>query len=263
MADIRRAFDHGKAFIGFLTGGDPSLEMTEEFVMEMVRAGANMVEIGIPFSDPIAEGPVIQEASARALSAGTNVDGLFDLVESLRRKTDVPLAFMTYLNPVFRYGYEEFMLRCQQTGVDALIIPDLPFEESDEVSMVMERYGIDLISMISPTSGDRIPRIAEKARGFLYVVSSMGVTGIREQINNDVEMMISTARSVTNVPLAVGFGINSPEQARNMAEVADGVIVGSAIVRIVSEHGVASAPYIYDFVKSMKDAIQTPEEGGS
>ncbi len=260
MSDLRRVFDHGKAFIAFVTGGDPSIESTEEFVMEMVRAGADMIEIGIPFSDPVAEGPVIQEASSRALSAGTNVDLLFELVTSLRQRTDVPLAFMTYLNPVFHYGYDRFFHRCQLSGVDAIIIPDLPFEESAEVSTIAQGHGVDLISLVAPTSKERIEMIAKQAKGFLYIVSSMGVTGIREDMGTDIFQMVEAARSVTDIPLAIGFGINSPAQAKEMSEVADGVIVGSAIMRIIAEHGEGAGPHIHDYVRSMKDSVRTREE---
>jgi tryptophan synthase alpha chain len=256
MSDIQSAFDHGKAFIAFVTGGDPSLEKTEEFVLEMIRAGADLIEIGIPFSDPIAEGPVIQQASHRALSAGTNVDGLFDLVFSIRKKTDVPIVFMTYLNPVFHYGYDNFFKKCQNAGINGIIIPDLPFEEKREVSSVSEMYGVDVISLVAPTSEERIEMIAKDAKGFLYVVSSMGVTGIRSEIKTDIGLMVEIARSVTKIPVAVGFGISTSEQAESMGKLADGVIVGSAIVKIISEYGENAGPFVYDYVKKMKEAVE-------
>ena len=255
MSDIHRAFDHGKAFIAFVTGGDPSMEKTEEFVLEMVRAGADLIEIGIPFSDPIAEGPVIQEASHRALCAGANVKGLFGMIASIKKKTDVPIVFMTYLNPVFHYGYDGFFKECQKAGVDGIIIPDLPFEEKREVSAVSERYGVDVISLVAPTSEERIAKIAKDAKGFIYIVSSMGVTGVRDQIDTDIGSMTEIVRSVTNIPTAVGFGISTPEQAESMGRVADGVIVGSAIVKIISEHGEDSGPYVFNYVKKIKEAI--------
>ncbi|MFA6803987.1 MAG: tryptophan synthase subunit alpha [Candidatus Methanomethylophilaceae archaeon] len=256
MSDIRRAFDHGKAFIAFVTGGDPSMDKTEEFVLDMVRAGADLIEIGIPFSDPVAEGPVIQEASHRALCAGANVKGLLGTVASIKKKTDVPIVFMTYLNPVFHYGYESFFRECREAGVDGIIIPDLPFEEKREVSVVSERYGVDVISMVAPTSKNRIARIAKDANGFVYIVSSMGVTGVRDEIDTDTYSMTEAIRSVTDTPTAVGFGISTPEQAENMGRMADGVIVGSAIVRIISEHGDDSGPYLFDYVKKMKEAVR-------
>jgi len=254
MSRIGDAFRKGKAFIPFITAGDPSLERTEEFILEMIKAGADMVEIGIPFSDPIAEGPVIQEADNRALASGTTVDGIFEMVRSLRGKTQIPLVFMTYLNPVFKYGYEEFFMRCETCGIDGIIIPDLPFEEKEEVRPFAQSHGVDLVSLIAPTSDARIKSIAESASGFLYVVSSLGVTGMRSEIKTDLRSMVNRVRAVSCVPAAVGFGINTPEQAREIAGIADGVIVGSAFVRIIAEHKDASGPHIYRYAKMMKEA---------
>lgn len=254
MSRIGDAFRKGKAFIPFITAGDPSLERTEEFILEMVKAGSDMVEIGIPFSDPIAEGPVIQEADNRALASGTTVDGIFEMVRSLREKTEIPLVFMTYLNPVFKYGYEKFFRRCETCGIDGIIIPDLPFEEKEEVGPFARSHGVDLVSLIAPTSDARIKNIAKNASGFLYVVSSLGVTGMRSEIKTDLRSMVEKVRAVSCVPTAVGFGINTPEQAREIAGIADGVIVGSAFVRIIAEHKDASGPYIYRYAKTMKEA---------
>ncbi|MBR0599983.1 tryptophan synthase subunit alpha [Sinanaerobacter chloroacetimidivorans] len=256
MSKIEKAFEKGKAFIAFLTGGDPTLEKSEEFILEMVRGGADLIEIGIPFSDPVAEGRVIQEANIRALSAGTTTDGIFQLVASVRKKTDIPLVFLTYLNPVFHYGYEAFFSRCSELGVDGIIIPDLPYEEKDELFHTAKEYGVDLISLIAPTSEERIRDIAAEARGFLYVVSSMGVTGMRSEIKTDLKSILHSAKKAGNIPAAVGFGINTPDQAKEIAQFADGVIVGSAIVKIIEQYGQEAGPYIYDYVKSMKDAIK-------
>jgi len=258
MSNIANAFKNGKAFIGFVTGGDPGIEKTKEFVREMIRAGADLVEIGIPFSDPIAEGPVIQEANIRALNAGTTVEKLFTLIEDLRKETSIPLVFLTYLNPVFHYHYDAFFKRCGDCGLDGIIIPDLPFEEQAEVKEAASRYGIDLISLIAPTSEARIKEIAQSATGFIYLVSSMGVTGVRSEITTDLASITATIRSVTKVPIAIGFGIHSPNQAAQMARVADGVIVGSAIVKIIAEHGEAAGPHIYRYVKEMKEAAVRP-----
>ncbi|GHT74584.1 tryptophan synthase alpha chain [Spirochaetia bacterium] len=257
MSNIAVAFNHGKAFIGFVTGGDPTIEKSEEFILEMVRAGADLVEIGIPFSDPIAEGPVIQEANIRALAAGSTTDKIFGLVEKVRQKTVVPLVFLTYLNPVFHYGYDRFFQRCQKTGVDGIIIPDLPFEEQGEVRDAALRYGVDLISLIAPTSQERIREIARTAKGFLYLVSSMGVTGVRGEIQTDLGTIIAAVKAQTTVPAAVGFGIHTPAQAAEIAGIADGVIVGSAIVKIVAEYGEKAGPHIYRYVKEMKGAIDS------
>ncbi len=255
MSRIANAFKNGKAFIGFLTGGDPTLKKSRELILAMAQAGADLIEIGVPFSDPIAEGPVIQAANIRALSAGADTDGLFRLVEAVRRESEVPLVFLTYLNPVYKYGYEAFFTRCEQVGLDGIIIPDLPFEEKDELSAISAAHGVDLVSLVAPTSDQRIRQIASQARGFLYVVSSMGVTGVRREITTDLDTMIGTVRSVTDLPVAVGFGINTAEQARAIAAIADGVIVGSAIVKIIEQHGDQSAVPLADYVRQMKAAI--------
>ncbi len=255
MSRIQNAFAEGKAFIPFITAGDPSLAKTEEFILEMERAGADLVEIGIPFSDPIAEGVVIQEADIRSLAAGTTTDKVFDMVLDLRKKTEIPLVFMTYVNPVFHYGYEKFFSRCQEAGIDGIIIPDLPFEEKGELEDIAAAHGVDLISMIAPTSKQRIRDIAREAKGFLYVVSSMGVTGTREEIRTDLGEILKEIRKVTDLPAAVGFGINTPEQAAEIAAVADGVIVGSAIVKLAARYGGHAAPYMGMYVRKMKESI--------
>ena len=256
MSRIADAFRDKKAFIGFLTAGDPSMEKTEEFILEMERAGADLVEIGIPFSDPIAEGVVIQNANIRALKAGATTERVFEMVSRVRRQTQIPLVFLTYLNPVFHYGYEKFFARCQDVGIDGIIIPDLPFEEKGEVAPLAAACGVDVISMIAPTSSQRIERIAGEAAGFLYVVSSMGVTGVRKEITTDLEGMLGAVRKATDLPAAVGFGISTPEQAAKIAAAADGVIVGSAIVKIIEKHGEAAGPEIYEYVRSMKAAVK-------
>ncbi|TCL60505.1 tryptophan synthase alpha chain [Kineothrix alysoides] len=253
---IQDAFDHGKAFIGFLTGGDPSIEKSEEFIMKMVEAGCDLIEIGIPFSDPIAEGPVIQEANIRALTAGTTTDKIFELAKNVRKKTKVPLVFLTYLNPVYKYGYEKFCVKCEDAGVNGLIIPDMPYEEKGELLKVAGEYGVDIISLIAPTSEERIKMIAKDAKGFIYVVSSMGVTGMRSEIKTDLGAILSSVKEASDTPAAVGFGVSTPEQAEKIANIADGVIVGSAIVKIIGKYGEEAGQPIFDYVKSMKDAIR-------
>jgi len=255
MSNIQNSFKNGKAFIGFVTGGDPNIEKTKEFILEMIKAGADLIEIGIPFSDPIAEGPVIQEADNRALASGTTVEKIFTLVAELRKETDIPLVFLTYINPVFHYTYDAFFKRCKETGLDGIIIPDLPFEEQAPVRETAIKYGIDLISLIAPTSEERIKEIAKNAAGFIYLVSSMGVTGIRSEITTDLSSITTAIKSVTSIPVAIGFGIHTPSQAREMARIADGVIVGSAIVKIIAQYGENAAQYVYRYVKEMKDAI--------
>ncbi len=255
MNRIAKTFEANRPFIGFITGGDPSVAKTEEFILEMIAGGADVIEIGIPFSDPIAEGPVIQEANLRALGNGANVDKLFAMVASLRLKTQTPLLFMTYLNPVFRYGYERFFSRCQECGLDGIIIPDLPYEERQEVEEVASRYGIILISMVAPTSKDRIKQIVEQAQGFIYTVSSMGVTGVRSNLDGSIGELVESIKKETQVPVAVGFGISNPQQARAVAEFADGIIVGSALVKIVAAHGEKAGLLLRQYVQAMKEAM--------
>ena len=252
---IADAFRNGKAFIPFITAGDPDLASTERFVLAMAEAGADLIEIGIPFSDPIAEGIVIQEADLRALAAGTTTDKVFDMVADLRKETQMPLVFMTYLNPVFHYGYEKFFARCQEVGIDGIIIPDMPFEEKGELDVIATAHGVDVISMIAPTSEERIREIAGDAKGFIYVVSSLGVTGMRSEIKTDLPSILEAIRKVTKVPACVGFGIHSPEQAAKISEIADGVIVGSAIVKMAEQYGGHAAPHIGAYVHKMKESI--------
>ena len=253
---IADAFKNGKAFIPFITAGDPSLEKTKEFILAMEKAGADLVEIGIPFSDPIAEGVVIQEADLRSLEAGTTTDGVFEMVAELRKETDMPLVFMTYLNIVFYYGYEKFFTNCEKVGISGIIIPDMPYEEKGECEGIAAAHGVEVVSMVAPTSEERIRMIASEAKGFLYVVSSMGVTGVRSEIKTDLGTMLQAIREASDIPAAIGFGINTPEQAKKMSEIADGVIVGSAIVKLVAKYGENATPYIEEYVKSMKNAIR-------
>jgi tryptophan synthase alpha chain len=256
MNKLNEAFSNGKAFIPFITAGDPSMEITEQLVLQMAEAGADLIELGIPFSDPMAEGPVIQDADERALSAGATTDKLFDMMRRIRESSDVPIAFMTYMNPIFTYGTDRFMKNCQEVGVDAVIVPDVPFEEKEELMPYCTKYGITLISMIAPTSNNRIRMIASEAEGFIYCVSSMGVTGIRTEFSNGVEEMIKLVKEVKDIPCAIGFGISTPEQAAKMAGISDGVIVGSAIVKIVAKYGSDCVPHVVEYVRNMKNAIR-------
>lgn len=254
---LSKVFDtpNKKAFIAFLTAGDPNADCTVEYILEMERAGADLIEIGIPFSDPTAEGVVIQDANIRSLKNGMTTDGAFEIVRRVREKSQIPLAFMTYANPVFHYGYDRFFDKCKELGVDAIIIPDLPFEEKLEMEEPANARDVALISMIAPTSESRIQEIASEAKGFIYVVSSMGVTGVRSEIKTDLSAIVESIRKVTDVPCAIGFGISTPEQAKSMAAVSDGAIVGSAIVKIIAKYGDQAAPELYNYVKSMKDAV--------
>ena len=255
MSKIREAFEKGKAFIPFVTCGDPDLETTAAVVRECVRNGAALIELGIPFSDPTAEGPVIQGANLRALKGGVTTDKIFDLVRELRTDVTVPMVFMTYANVVFSYGAERFIGTCQEIGIDGLILPDLPFEEKEEFLPLCERYGVDLISLIAPTSENRIAMIAREASGFIYLVSSLGVTGMRTEIKTDLASIAAVIRQHTQVPVAIGFGISTPEQAHQMAAISDGAIVGSAIVRIIGQYGTDAPRYVGEYVRSMVQAL--------
>ncbi len=256
MSNIAKAFENGKAFIPFITCGDPDLETTAAAVREMVKNGADLIELGIPFSDPTAEGPVIQGANIRALKGGVKTDKVFSLVRELRTDVTVPMVFMTYANVVFSYGAEKFISTCAEIGIDGLILPDIPFEEKEEFLPLCKKYGVDLISLIAPTSENRIGMIAKEADGFIYLVSSLGVTGERSEIKTDLSSIVKIIRDNTNVPCAIGFGISTPEQAKSMADISDGAIVGSAIVKLLEQHGTAAPKYIGEYVKKMKDAIK-------
>lgn len=255
MSNITKAFHHGKAFIPFITCGDPSLEITEQLVLAMEAAGADLIELGIPFSDPTAEGPVIQAASERALSGGVTTDKIFAMVQRLRQKTNIPMVFMTYSNVIFSYEADRFFGTAARIGIDGIILPDLPYEEKEEFDPICKKYNLDLISLIAPTSHERISQIAKDASGFVYCVSSLGVTGVRSEITTDVGAMIQLVKKAKNIPAAIGFGISTPEQARKMAQFADGVIVGSAIVKLCEQYKENCIEPICNYVKSMKQAL--------
>lgn len=256
MSNIASAFAQGKAFIPFITCGDPDLETTAAAVRAAAANGADLIELGVPFSDPTAEGPVIQGANLRALQGGVTTDKIFDLVRSLRQDVTIPMVFMTYANVVFSYGAQRFIATCQEIGIDGLILPDLPFEEKGEFLSLCHQYGVDLISLIAPTSENRIAMIAKEAEGFLYLVSSLGVTGMRSEIKTDLASIVSVVRENTDLPCAIGFGISTPEQARKMAGLSDGAIVGSAIIKLLEQHGKDAPKYIGAYVKEMKDALR-------
>lgn len=255
MSNIYKAFSDGKAFIPFITCGDPDLETTGAAIRAMAENGADLIELGIPFSDPTAEGVVIQGANLRALRGGVTTDQIFDFVRALRKDVKIPFVFMTYANVVFSYGADAFISACAELGIDGLILPDLPYEEKDEFLPTCRKYGVDLISMIAPTSADRIAMIAKEAEGFLYIVSSLGVTGTRSEIKTDLASIVEAVRRNTKTPCAIGFGISTPEQAHKMAALADGAIVGSAIIKLLERYGKDAPDKIGAYVKSMKDAL--------
>ena len=252
---VAEAFQNKKAFIPFVTAGDPDLETTEKIILSMQENGADLIEIGIPFSDPVAEGIVIQKADERALAAGTTTDKIFDMVGRIREEMHIPMVFMTYVNVIFVYGIEAFARRSQELGMAGVIVPDVPFEEKEELERVFNEYGLDVISLIAPTSANRIQAIAAEAKGFVYCVSSLGVTGVRETMNQGVADMVREVKKVSDIPCAVGFGISTPEQARDMAGVSNGVIVGSAIMKIVAEYGRECVGPVGAYVRRMKQAV--------
>ena len=260
MSNIASAFDHGKAFIAFITCGDPDLETTAAAVRAAAENGADLIELGIPFSDPTAEGPVIQEASLRALKGGVTTDRIFEFVTEIRKEVRIPMVFMTYANVIFSYGAERFIPACARTGIDGLILPDLPFEEKEEFLPLCRKYGVDLISLIAPTSENRVAMIAREAEGFIYLVSSLGVTGTRTEITTDLGSIVRAIREVTKTPCAVGFGISTPDQGRKMAGLSDGAIVGSAIMKIIAKYGRDAASYVGEYVKTMKDALEPRQD---
>jgi tryptophan synthase alpha chain len=256
MSKIADAFANGKAFIGFLTAGDPNLATTKEIIKKMADAGCDLVEIGIPFSDPIAEGVVIQDANIRALKNDVTTDDVFEMVKELKDEVNIPMVFMTYTNVLFKYGYDRFLKNAKESGICGVIIPDMPYEEKSELQDVAKNYDIEVVSLIAPTSEDRIKTIAKDAEGFIYEVSSLGVTGMRSEIKTDLDSITKAVKEVAKVPVAIGFGINTPEQAKKYSSIADGVIVGSAIVKIIAQYGENAPQEVYSYVKSMKDAIR-------
>ena len=255
MSNIHKAFENGKAFIAFITCGDPDLETTGAVVREAAKNGADLIELGIPFSDPTAEGPVIQGANLRALTGGVTTDKIFDFVKKLREDVTIPMVFMTYANVVYSYGADRFISTCSEIGIDGLILPDLPFEEKGEFIDICRKYGVDLISMIAPTSENRIAMIAKESEGFLYIVSSLGVTGTRSEITTDLDSIVKVVRENTKTPCAIGFGISTPEQARKMSGISDGAIVGSAIIKIIAKYGKDAPAEVGKYVKEMKEDV--------
>lgn len=255
MSRIKEVFQNKKALIAFITCGDPDFATTKKIILEMVANGVDLIELGIPFSDPMAEGVVIQDANRRAMENGITTDDVFDFVATMKAEIEVPLCFMTYSNVVFSYGASAFMEKCKETGIEGIVLPDLPFEEKGEFMEVADAFGIDLISLIAPTSKDRIAMIAKEAKGFIYLVSSLGVTGVRSKIDTDLESIVAMIREYTDVPVAIGFGISNPSQARDMADISDGVIVGSAIIKLIEEHKENAPKVVGEFVKKMRASM--------
>ncbi|KRM96198.1 tryptophan synthase subunit alpha [Liquorilactobacillus aquaticus DSM 21051] len=259
MTNISDAFKNKKAFIGFVVACDPNFEKSIDYVETLADAGTDLIEIGVPFSDPIADGPVIQEAGLRAFKNGVSTKRVFEMVAEIRKRTSVPLVLLVYLNNVFKYGYANFFDTCHQLNINGVIIPDLPVEERSEVACFAQKTDCSLIPLVAPTSGNRIKKIVAEANGFVYAVSSLGVTGARDRITTDLDTLVSDIRKFTNTPIAVGFGIHSPKQAAKITQTADGVIVGSAIVKIIAQEGMHAEEKLIDYVSNMKKALKQTE----
>lgn len=256
MSKITKAFENKKTLIAFITGGDPDIETTKKLIITIAKAGADIIEIGIPFSDPVAEGPVIQAASERALQAGTTVDKLFDMIKNVRNQgVDIPLLFMTYANPIFVYGTDKFLSRSVESGINGLIVPDMPYEESRDFKELAKKSDIDFIDLVAPTSGDRIDFITKHSTGFVYCVSTTGVTGTRDSVAKEAKSVVDRVKKATKTPATLGFGISTPEQAKEVSQYAHGVIIGSAIVKIVAEHGKDCLPHVEKFIKDIRVAM--------
>src|SRR5919202_53776 len=227
---------HERALIPYVTAGDPDLDTTKAIVHEMIRRGGDLIEIGVPFSDPLADGPIIQRASQRALQGGVRLRKILQMVSELRQETDVPLVLMTYYNPVFRYGEQAFVNEAVAAGVDGIIVPDLPPEEAQTLTALTSGTPLDMIFLAAPTStAARLALIAAASRGFIYYVSRLGTTGVRQRLADDLQMMVAKVRASTSKPVVVGFGVSTPEQIRSVAEMADGVVVASAILKLMEE----------------------------
>lgn len=255
MSKLRDAFNNKKAVIGFMTAGDPTFEQSVANILALAEGGADIIEIGIPFSDPIAEAPVIQQANIRSLGNGMTTDRIFELVSKVREKIDTPICLITYLNPVFKYGYDRFFADCAKVGVDGIFVPDMPFEERPEAAEFAKKHGITIIPLIAPAEEERIKAIAESAEGYIYVASAMSDEGLTDQSKEELKAVIETARKYTDLPMAVWFGIHTAKEARRVAEIADGVIVESSVVDLVTKHGAKAAPYIAELIESMKLAV--------
>lgn len=260
MSNIGLAFEKvkvegRKAFIPFITAGDPHIEATEEFIYALEKAGSTFIELGVPFADPIADGPVIQEANLRAMANGIHINKIFDMVERVRKNTQIPLVFLMYANTIHYYGIEKFFKKCKEVGVDGVIIPDVPLEEKEEFDCFARVNGVDFIALVAPTSKERTKIICENASGFLYCVSSMGVTGTRESIQTNLNEMFTEIKKHSQIPTALGFGISTPEQAAEFKKYADGIIVGSAMVKVIEQYGEESAEPLMKFAQSFVEVL--------
>lgn len=255
MNRIEQAFHDKKALIAFITGGDPDLDATKELMLTMQQAGADLIEIGIPFSDPIAEGPVMQKANIRALTGGTTTKALFSMLKEARGNMRIPIVLITYFNSIFKFGTEEFMRNCKEAGVDGVIVPDLPYEEKGELTDSAKKYGVIYISMITPDEKERAVMIAKEAHGFLCCIPSHGVTETPDQIQSGFERFMADIKNAADIPCVINYGVESPEQAKKMAQASNGVIVDDAIVNLIAKHGKNSVKPIMRLIDALKKAI--------
>lgn len=264
MNNIENVFKKGKAIIPFIVAGHPSLELTEKLIYALARSGADMIELGMPFSDPVADGPVIQRVYSKVLESGITTDDIFDMLQRTREKIEIPLIIMSYLNPIFVYGVDKFINRCVECGVKGLIIPDIPYEEREELEPFCIENGIDVISLVTPTSKERIALIVKNAKSFIYCVSSPGVTDIPNEFHREINEMITLVRKFNTLPCVADLGISTPEQAKDISQFADGIIIGSAIVSLVADKGDQCIPAVEAHITSIKDALHgclAPEKG--
>lgn len=248
-----------KALITFVTAGDPNLDTTVEIVERMILEGADIIELGIPYSDPIAEGPVIEAANKRAMKNSIRVKDVMETVKKIRQRVNEPILYLLYYNCILQYGPDRFFKDCEEAGVDGLIVPDLPFEEREELQGTTDKYPVDLITMVAPTSGERIEKLAKNARGFLYCVSSLGVTGIRSGFNTNFAELFSDIDKYSDIPKAIGFGISTPEHIRELKGYCDGLIVGSAVVRKIEESSgeKETVEKVGEFVQNLRKALDS------
>jgi tryptophan synthase alpha chain len=264
MGRIRTKFESlhekkEKALIVYLTAGDPSLEITKKLIFGLEKAGVDILEIGIPFSDPTADGPVIQSASQRALKVGTTLEGVLNLVAEVRKVSEIPIVLFGYFNPIFAYGVKRFAGAARKAGVDGVLVVDLPYEEANELRIYTDEVGIDFISLIAPTTdGKRLNKIAAAATGFIYYISITGITGTAAPKIDNIKTEVKKIRKITKLPVAVGFGISKPQQAREIARFADGIVIGSAVVRLINKNksNLSLVKIVSGYASKIKNALR-------
>lgn len=256
MNKIENAFKCGKALIGFVTAGDPSLETTEDVIFRMIEGGCDMIEIEIPFSDPVAEGPVIQSANVRAINNEITTDKVFDLVKRVSEQTDVPIVLMAYLNVLFKYGYDKFLEKAEKCGISGVIVPDLPYEEKAELETVADKFGITVLPFVAPATEGRIKTISAEAKGCINAMSTMGYRSKDDMVVSSSAEIVKCVKAVTEVPVVIAVGVETPEDAREYTAYADGIVLNSSIIELIEKYGEQAPEAVYDYVKSVKNAIK-------